>query len=857
MRTLQGDQMSFVNSNLVTTLRLDVGPRGNGAFARRGEPIACGIPIAKGLLPSPEFVSLLDRRGQPIATQASVTERWNDGSVRWLLLRFAADTDERGRATYDLALDGGPAEDATPAPCVRIDYLPMEIRIDTGALTAAIGRRVEIVVPGERPSRVEPELWDALGRAMDVRFDAPVIEEAGPLYVRVRHAGVALTNTGERALDLSLRLEFFARLPIMQCAIAITNPHPALHPKGYWELGDANSVLLRGVSVRAELPERPDDPCVRYSLGPDEAWQQADAPLLVDQQSSGGEAWASRAHVNAAGEVRLRLRGYEVTSEATSLRGIRATPVVQLQGTRNAIAVTSERFWENFPAAIRADRRSIAFSMFPRRGPALHEIQPGERKTHRFTMLFGNDPVTADTLAWARSPLLARLEPRACLEAEPLPLLVPRGTDRAADALIDQGIAGPHSFFQKREDVDEYGWRHFGDLPADHQASGSKSLVSHSNNEYDAIAGFAAQYLRTADDRWWTLMDDLAAHVADIDVYHARGDGAAYPGSLFGPTWPCTDAGTSTHRSRPSAPGVKGGGPSADHNYSTGLMLHYYLTGRSESREAALGLAEWLMASDSVARPRFAWMLRGSNAHARQASRRHRPDGGTGNSIAVLVNAHRLSGERRFLDKAEELIARSVHPADDIAALNLDQVERHWSYTVFLQAVGRYLLHKYEHDELDAQYAYARACLVHYARWMTQHEYPYLDRPSRLERQTETWSAQDLRKAEIFVFAALCADASERPAFISRAKYFHERSIETLQQSGTSWLTRPLVILLSTSGALPWWQHTAGARSLPESRAVVDVGPWHAPDALATAGGAWVLVTSLLRAVAAIPRLAP
>ena len=41
------------------------------------------------------------------------------------------------------------------------------------------------------------------------------------------------------------------------------------------------------------------------------------------------------------------------------------------------------------------------------------------------------------------------------------------------------------------------------------------------------------QFLRTGDARWWRLMDDLARHVRDIDIYHTREDKAAYNGGLF------------------------------------------------------------------------------------------------------------------------------------------------------------------------------------------------------------------------------------------------------------------------------------------------------------------------------------
>ena len=86
--------------------------------------------------------------------------------------------------------------------------------------------------------------------------------------------------------------------------------------------------------------------------------------------------------------------------------------------------------------------------------------------------------------------------------------------------------------------------------------------------------------------------------------------------------------------------------------------------------------------------------------------------------IVSLLNAWRLSGERRYIDKAEALIRRCMHPAEDIEALDLLDTERRWSYTVFLQAVGRYLDVKAECGEIDATYAYAKASLLHYARWM-------------------------------------------------------------------------------------------------------------------------------------------
>ena len=73
---------------------------------------------------------------------------------------------------------------------------------------------------------------------------------------------------------------------------------------------------------------------------------------------------------------------------------------------------------------------------------------------------------------------------------------------------------------------------------------------------------------------------------------------------------------------------------------------------------------------------------------------------------------------------------------------------------MFLQSLGRYLDYKFELGELDRMYAYGRAALLHYARWMAAHEVPTLSRPEILEYPNETWAAQDVRKCEAFQYAA-------------------------------------------------------------------------------------------------------
>ena len=106
---------------------------------------------------------------------------------------------------------------------------------------------------------------------------------------------------------------------------------------------------------------------------------------------------------------------------------------------------------------------------------------------------------------------------------------------------------------QKRERADEFGWRHFGDIYADHENAYSgldTPVVSHYNNQYDAIAGFAMQFMRSGDPRWHAMMNELAWHVVDIDPFGSPApfiDGATVPlGQVDGGQTPAAPRSSST-----------------------------------------------------------------------------------------------------------------------------------------------------------------------------------------------------------------------------------------------------------------------------------------------------------------------
>jgi hypothetical protein len=150
----------------------------------------------------------------------------------------------------------------------------------------------------------------------------------------------------------------------------------------------------------------------------------------------------------------------------------------------------------------------------------------------------------------------------------------------------------------------------------------------------------------------------------------------------------------------------------------------------------------------------------------------HGPGRGAGNSINALLDAFVLTREAHYRTKAEELLRRCIHSQDVIAQRRFDDVEHRWSYIVFLQILGKYLDIKVEAGELDYMYGYARASLLHYAAWMLEHEVPYKCVLDRVEIPTETWPAQDIRKSNVFKFAAKYAPEPLRNAYLQKASAF-------------------------------------------------------------------------------------
>lgn len=807
-------------SELLTTITVSE-PSG---LSRNREPVSFGVPLPCGTLFDAAGLALQSSNGSlPLAATPSTL--WPDGSVKWLLIDCQLSLDPEQE--LELAL----CKSQEPQPAMErleLHELPNALQIRNGGtlITMAtdflfpLGIRDEEGRAFLREDGTRVVLTDDSGDDWMPKVDNWKIETHNALRISVMFSGSFVREAKTSPFRFISRMHVYAGVAAIRIDFTICNPGAARHASGVWDLGDPGSLFFRDLRLEFASAAAGRQRC-RYTLDACGSPASSEKELLIYQDSSGGDAWRSSNHLNGSGEIPLSFKGYQVRAEGQVVgSGLRATPSVQIAAEAGMLSMTLRHFWQNFPKALQAGRGRIGIHLFPHHFKDVFELQGGERKTHTLFLMAGAGDVSLD---WVHEPLRPRISESWYVSSKAgpkcAPALLPKDQDCGIyEDTLQSAVVGAATFQARREKIDEYGWRNFGEIYADHEAvyqKGSSPFISHYNNQYDVIKGALLQFIRNGASDWYTMADELAGHVVDVDIYHTQDDRYEYNGGLFWHTDHHMDAATCTHRTysrrhrEQKNPLFVGGGPSYEHNYATGLLLHYWFTGEERSREGVLTLADFvvrgLRGPDTLSQTLFNSVkaLQKKVQHlgkspSLQVFRFDGPGRGSGNSLNVLLDAFSLTQEQTYLQWAEDLIERCVAPDERVEDRGLLNRELRWMYVVFLQALGRYLDVKRELGLLDDAFWYARSVLLRYALWMAEYEYPYLDRPEDLQYPNETWAAQEIRKSDIFAQAAAYAPKQHVSLFGDKARYYFAKSMQHLQFYGdTRFLTRPIAILMT------------------------------------------------------------
>lgn len=785
-------------------------------YSRRCEPIRVGVPFAQGVLKDKTALALYDPDGKEHLLQTLPLGWWPDGTVKWLLCDFLADLPPSSEAVFRLQRKERISQDDGS---LQIQKKEDYWRIATGAAVFIIDNRIlrpfisvqvreTNLVVGES----EVHLNDSHGQDWVPKIDHISIEADGPVRATLFLSG-GFRRHKKELVRFEARLHLFTASARVALELRLHNPKAAVHPNNLWDLGDPASVLLRDWTFVLPLFARKD---LRLRLRTDETngWYELDSQSEVRlyQESSGGKYWDSPVHRDRRGKVPMTFRGWQLSSRSHLIsQGLRAQPVLWWgQGENVGVSASIDYFWQRFPKAVALSSNGLLLTLFPPEFPGGHELQGGEQVTEMLRFDFAA-PIDCQT--WGIPTPEVRCDPGNYRASGVFPEGLWQPADPRYAALSQSALSQKSSFFCKREKIDEYGWRNFGEVPADHESAyhrGDRPFISHYNNQYDLLNSFYRLYLAGDDVRWGGLARELAAHLSDIDIYHTDQDREEYCHGLFWHTDHYLDAGLSTHRmsSREHLtqknPAFCGGGPAAEHCYSSGLTMHYYLTGDLRSRSLVLSIADWCWQSLRGSQTIGAALIRATKGLSKWRSERKSVkiwsyfpfSRGTANCLNSTLDAFELTNDHRFLSRAARLIQGTVHPEDNLADRDLLNAELSWSYTVFLVALSRFIRVKADMGELDIDYLHARDSFLTYTRWMSENEYPYLEKPEILEYPNETWAGQDLRKGHIFFQAANLVHGPEQLKFKERSLFFLNVGFDELLSRDTSFYTRPLALIL-------------------------------------------------------------
>lgn len=788
---------------------VDISLSEDAGFPRRREPVKFGVPLAAGKVKHASLLKLYDGE-ELVPLDTTALQYWPDGSVRWCLLEALVSVGAGEQKQLALCILEQPP--LTPQITVS-DVDESRWLVDTGSVQFHVdGAQHRVTFEGSVAGVIEPPELVLDGQN-------PLLGKVTENYWSGRGAQASITLTQHGAYRdrqekeicrFESQLVFFALSARVEWRFTLHNPRSAQHPGGLWDLGDPNSLRFKKLSLPVSLP---DASHIKLQVDAGKEWSEAVSELLLFQASSGGDNWNSRNHVDSDNQIKLPFRGYKLDLDGEPHQDDRSSPLLL---TDTGVAVYPECFWQNFPKAIKWSRNKVVVALFPEECSYTHELQPGERKTHQVSLDFAVDELASGVL---RSPVNVTIPADYTAQTSCVQHFTAR--QEPLDSLIQTGLSESLGFLAKREIIDEYGWRHFGDIFADHESlylTNGDLFISHYNNQYDPLYGFLRQFLLTGERQWMQMADELARHVCDIDIYSTVEDRAEYNGGLFWHTDHYVDAFTAGHRtySRLQKPDgihvTEGGGPGAEHCYTHGLMLHYCLTGNSRSREAVLQLTGWITGFYEGSGTFLERLLDFKNRVLPQVRYAENPERilfhkypfnrGVGNYVNALLDSLAVTNDRRYLQRAEQVIAATFNPEDEVEDRNLKDVESTWFYTIFLQSVIRFLEVKKQYGETDTlSFTTALKAFMKYAEWVQENEKPYLSEPEILDFPNDTWVAQDMRKACILFYAGAYAESEmARSGFVARANEFYSGVVETLAKSDTQHFSRILAILMQNHG---------------------------------------------------------
>lgn len=589
---------------------------------RTGEPVTLGVPYPPGVLAAGTAVGVQGPDGRAVLSQAQPMARWNDGSVRWLQVSFAADVAADAAVTYRVQPGASaPAGELTvteTAAAVTVTTGPLRFTVST--TQGGVFDQIWLDDDGDRRYTDAERLLEApatpvaeqAGRTYRAASEAPTqvtIEEAGPARVVLKLAG-RHADGGDVLLKYETRIYAYAGQPF------VTVRHSYANGTSVATLGDSGNPALGEQVDRYRLPLALalDGPLTaRLGATFTQTLGAGDAIRLVQDD---------RALRSQPFRYRVQANGAEVAA------GARADGLAQLTGARRGVTVAVRYFWQKNPKgiALAGDGR-VTLDLLP----SDEFLWPGMGTGDEVLLHFHRADAAA--AAWTRArtqglaPLLARTTPQQYIDSDAFyALQAGPSAYPEMDAYFDL-VTTNH--ITNRDALDLYGNLHFGDVPrGQYEIPDELDVATWGNNYYDAALTAARRLAQTGDVRYAEVLVPMMRHWMETAAWNPYDADDWMRG--YSPAYGIHHRGTGHFQ----------------HHYGEGVWAYYYLTGDARAREVGLRAADAIVDQQGYAN---------QFVSLREAYQRG----------SAVLEAWKHTRDPRYLDHARLLIGRILSTQDE------------------------------------------------------------------------------------------------------------------------------------------------------------------------------------------------
>lgn len=566
---------------------------------RTAQPCYVSVPLAKGELHSAEKVMLF--QGEKLLKhQTKVLSYYEDGSIRYLFLRFLCDIPANKGTTVNCKLQGAdtsmePAHPQTADLCC--EQVGDEIHIATGKLSFTVKNGTESLfeemkafdtVYGKEQFTGPKIKAAGCKEDYDLSYGSWKVIEEGPVCAILSNRGMFRDG-----LPCEVRLTVYAGCSNVDTEVRLINESDEPFEISSYEFiyHTMEENLADKTGVRACVADSNYKTDYLYSENGETVEKEITAEKLLMQSN---EHYA---------EVFYGTFFADVTTE------------------NGGVCATVYQAHQNFPKAVSAGTEGIHVKLVPK-GAAPVMVQSGMAIAQQFQLYFHEkdepiEEINHQTTMY-QMPDRALLDP-AVYEASGLypDIFVAK---EKQDSKVECAL-----MMSADNHIRSYGMMNWGDAPDPHytaQGRGDGRLVW-TNNEYDFPHACMLEYIRTGVRRFFDYCVVAGTHQMNVDVCHYSKDEL-----LRGGQWEHTD-------------GHCFGEMACSHEWVEGLIDCYHLTGDERYLTTANGIGENVLRLLDT--PKY---QENGGLNARE----------TGWALRTLTALYRETGEVRFTVKSDWIV---------------------------------------------------------------------------------------------------------------------------------------------------------------------------------------------------------